>query len=309
MRSWQARRAPRRAALEIALNAPTELTALEIERRRLSLEERRYARESRFLYRYMRIIVALILGASALGVAAVWMIENARQRAADERAQERRSSLAQGDINQANDRLLRIECAKMIFGVKDTLTSADPRPHTVFAEALKAACPPDLADRAFRSLAAGTTKEVRTVYENAQISVGSLVAPLTVPAKSFAHGVNVEVGGGLAIYGHDVLHNAPPYNTQANLAEYQISLPWTGRYEVSVEYASEEARPASVFLNGTRLAEKAMGTPTGGWGEDAQRWFVIATVEASSGPSTLLVKSAGPFPHIRRFLFRPISTR
>ncbi len=291
------------------MNAPTELTPLEIDRRRLALEERRYARESRFINRYMRLIVALIIGASAIAVAGIWMLENARQRAADVRSEEHRSSLAQSEIQHANDRLLRIECAKMIFGVKDTLNSADTRPHTVFAEALKAACPPDLADRAFRSLAAGTTKEVRTVYENAQISVGSLVAPVMVPAKSYAHGVNVEVGGGLAIYGHDVLHNAPPYNTQPNLAEYQITLPWTGRYELSVEYASEESRPASVFLNGSRLVEKAMGAPTGGWGEDAQRWSVVATVEASSGPGTLLVKSSGPFPHIRRFLFRPISTR
>lgn len=116
---------------------------------------------------------------------------------------------------------------------------------------------------------------------------------------------NTEVGGGLAgVYGSDVLHNRPPYDTnRENAARFDFSSPMSGQFDLYIEYAAGQPRPIEVSLNSDEF-QSALEQPTGGW--DAQQWTKLWTVTLNEGPNNIRLRRNNVFPHVRKIAFLPI---
>ncbi|TPQ39907.1 peptidase [Bradyrhizobium guangdongense] len=117
---------------------------------------------------------------------------------------------------------------------------------------------------------------------------------------------NIEIGGGLASqYGANVLHNAPPYGTRPNAAEWVFSAPAAGRYRLDIEFAAMEARPVKIIINGRIVRTDALNETTGGWSEANQTFRAQGSYDLRGGDNRIRLERANVFPHIRALRFVP----
>jgi hypothetical protein len=89
----------------------------------------------------------------------------------------------------------------------------------------------------------------------------------------------------------------PPY-----AAEYFIDLPADGTYDLSIRYASPDARPVRLFLNGQELGS-ACGLPTGGSSGRYQRWLSAGLFHVKQGRVRVGLASPVAFPYISMLRF------
>jgi len=93
--------------------------------------------------------------------------------------------------------------------------------------------------------------------------------------------------------GDQILHNE---------AEYLITVPAAGKYQLSVEYAQAKAegnpRLVKVTLNGSVLKDAFNGF-TADWCPERSRWDSLGDVDLHAGRNTLLLSREGPFPHLK----------
>ncbi len=93
--------------------------------------------------------------------------------------------------------------------------------------------------------------------------------------------------------------------TQTPLAQwvkYKLEIPEAGRYRLEALYASEDASPLLVQVNGKTVTDAALAEPTGGWDLTYQRWREAATFDLRGGLNFVrLWAKAGNFPRIDRF--------
>ena len=90
-------------------------------------------------------------------------------------------------------------------------------------------------------------------------------------------------------------------------AEYRFQVPAAGTYELAARYASGEARPVRLLLNGAELFPRALGAPTGGFFPVHQRWERLSQLSLSSGEQLLrLEQTESALPHVDRFALLPI---
>ncbi len=129
--------------------------------------------------------------------------------------------------------------------------------------------------------------------------------PVFIPASNFVRGFNVAVGQ-CGPYGVNVLLNGAPCNGRPNAAEYEFFVVSGGLYRMSAEYASAEARPLKIILNGSVVMTDAMAQPTGCWTEDCQRSIPQGNVTLATGPNTLRLERPNVFPHLRSITFEPL---
>ncbi len=123
-----------------------------------------------------------------------------------------------------------------------------------------------------------------------------------IPATSFLNGQNVALASGAAlVHGADTLLNAPPYGPVANAAEWNISVPTTGNYELFSEYAAGESRPVVISFDGTVAFASALAATTGGWNPVNRKTLSQGFVQLAAGSYTMRVASNSVFPHIRSF--------
>jgi hypothetical protein len=87
-------------------------------------------------------------------------------------------------------------------------------------------------------------------------------------------------------------------------AEYHVNLK-PGKYELWVRYASGEARPLTIRINGSMLRDDAASEPTSGWDPKDQMWQMVGTTDMS-GSNTLRLESGSPFPHVDKIGFVPV---
>lgn len=118
-------------------------------------------------------------------------------------------------------------------------------------------------------------------------------------ARDFNRQENVEAGN--LPFGHDVIHNAQAggYPDRPNLVEYDIALSANANYDLHVEYAALIPRPCSLYWDGKLIASAHLGSSTGGWEEQFQRWEKQGVVSGGPGVHQLRIESGGVFPHIR----------
>lgn len=88
-------------------------------------------------------------------------------------------------------------------------------------------------------------------------------------------------------------------------AEFEVSLPRAGTYEVRARYATEQGRPVKLLVNGKEVVRDLGRLPTGGYGQEQQKWTSWGEHELPGGKVTVRLESDGPFPHIHQIAFVP----
>jgi formylglycine-generating enzyme required for sulfatase activity len=81
------------------------------------------------------------------------------------------------------------------------------------------------------------------------------------------------------------------------LVEYDLEFPGSGDYRLSLRYAAADARPVSLLLDGTRVAEVCRES-TGSWNTSGARWERSLDFYIGAGKHTLRLQRAGSFPHL-----------
>ncbi len=129
---------------------------------------------------------------------------------------------------------------------------------------------------------------------------------LNVPATQFTRGQNVAIDA--CTPGPGILTNARPCNETLNAAEFDITAPTDGLYQLEIEYAAGVARPIRVLVNGAVVAERALNDATGGWDNANLTWGKVASVALKAGVNVVRLEGTrtpaqrtdkGLFPHIR----------
>ncbi|HTE17025.1 MAG TPA: DUF1549 domain-containing protein, partial [Armatimonadota bacterium] len=124
---------------------------------------------------------------------------------------------------------------------------------------------------------------------------------LLVEAEDFVHG-NVlkdreHYGAGIG-----VLVNAGP---MPNLAEYELSVPEAGPYQLDLRFASADARSLRIYINDLLVHSAGAASSTGGFFPDAQRWSAEGVFPLHAGKNRIRLEREGPFPHIDKLLLTP----
>jgi cytochrome c553 len=118
-------------------------------------------------------------------------------------------------------------------------------------------------------------------------------------AEDFTSGnVNKDLNGFGVGIGVLVNHGEYP-----NRAEYDISVPTDGPYQLDLRYASGDSRPIRVYANGDLVLSNAAGEVTGGFYPKDQKWFAEGTLLLHAGVNHLKFERDSYFPHIDKFLF------
>jgi hypothetical protein len=90
-------------------------------------------------------------------------------------------------------------------------------------------------------------------------------------------------------------------------AEYRIRVPIGASYDVYIRYASEVGRPLVLSVNGKTITDKACAEPTGGYEPKDQLWQKVGTVQFAAGENSVRLERTGPFPHVDKLAFAPVS--
>ncbi len=127
------------------------------------------------------------------------------------------------------------------------------------------------------------------------------VGAQVLEAEDFAAGnVSKDRGG----FGKDigVLVNAETY---PNVAEYDVSVPTAGPYQLDLRYASGDSRPIRVYVNGALVLSSAAGKITGGFYPQHQQWHAEGVLALNAGVNRLRLERDSYFPHLDRLLLLP----
>lgn len=85
-------------------------------------------------------------------------------------------------------------------------------------------------------------------------------------------------------------------------AEYDVTVPAAGLYQVETRYAAADARPTQLSLNGQVVKPEALGNVTGSWNPDTQRWHIEGAFEFKAGVNVIRLYRQPPLPHIDKLL-------
>ncbi len=100
-------------------------------------------------------------------------------------------------------------------------------------------------------------------------------------------------------YGKDigVIHSA-----NSTFAEWDITLPAAGDYQLELRYAAQDSRPVRLKVNDQTIAENALTGTTGSWNPDGQKWEAQGIFKFIEGKNVLRLESKGVIPHIDKLL-------
>ena len=87
-----------------------------------------------------------------------------------------------------------------------------------------------------------------------------------------------------------------------NRAEYDISVPTEGTYQLDLRYASGDSRPIRIYVNGILMLPNAASEVTGGFYPKNQKWFAEGILLLHAGINHIKFERDLYFPHIDKFL-------
>ena len=85
-------------------------------------------------------------------------------------------------------------------------------------------------------------------------------------------------------------------------AEYDVTVPAAGLYQIESRYAAAGSRPTQLFLNGQVIKTDALKEVTGSWNPDTQRWHIEGSYEFKAGVNVIRLYRQPPLPHIDKLL-------
>jgi hypothetical protein len=96
------------------------------------------------------------------------------------------------------------------------------------------------------------------------------------------------------------------YQAEHTRAEYSVSVPKDGEYELELRYAAQESRPVRVSVGGKVVLAKVASDTTGGWNPEHQAWKPAGKVRMQAGKNAVVVEAHGLLPHIDKLAILPV---
>jgi mono/diheme cytochrome c family protein len=96
------------------------------------------------------------------------------------------------------------------------------------------------------------------------------------------------------------------YKAENTRAEYTITVPKDGDYDLELRYAALESRPVRVSVDGKVVLPQAAKGTTGGWNPEHQAWKPEGRVRLQEGKNTLAIEAHGLLPHIDKLAVLPL---
>lgn len=90
-----------------------------------------------------------------------------------------------------------------------------------------------------------------------------------------------------------------------NFAEYDVTVPDSGLFQLEVRYAAASERPTKLLLNGQLVKPDIAREVTGGWHPEHQRWKVEGFFHLKAGLNVIRFEQPQAFPHIDKLLVAP----
>jgi len=120
---------------------------------------------------------------------------------------------------------------------------------------------------------------------------------ITIKAKDFIKG-NINATGEHD-FGNDIIIDG---GKKSGYAEYKIVVARSGAYGLYSRYACNVFRPVDIYLDNELVKKDGLGFLTGGWTSQYLMWNKEANINLEKGEHTLKIQSAGPIPHIEKFM-------
>ena len=133
------------------------------------------------------------------------------------------------------------------------------------------------------------------------IAVVQAAEPFTLRADWFDRG-NLLPGATYSDKYPCVIHHGNP---EPDRAEYDVTIPESGRFHVAILYAALESRPVSVSLDVEKIGDALCAATTGSWSTSTAEWETIGTFDLTAGAHTLLIERAECIPHLCAIRFEP----
>ncbi len=103
--------------------------------------------------------------------------------------------------------------------------------------------------------------------------------------------------------GVGVLHTVR--SQQPQYVEYEIDAMDGGEWDIRVRYASQEARPVDLLVDGRTVAEGLVGEATGSYSVEDLAW-TTARVDLPPGTTRIRFERTGAFPHFEKVSFASV---
>jgi hypothetical protein len=127
-----------------------------------------------------------------------------------------------------------------------------------------------------------------------------LLDAVTVEAETFQRGNVSRLADG---YGAGIGAVAGPGGP--NRLEYDITVPRAGTYHLLVRYAAEQSRPTRLAIGEHVINPAGLGSTTGSWFPDTQKWEYQGSFHVEETSFTLKLDRNGPISHLDRLLLLP----
>jgi mono/diheme cytochrome c family protein len=169
------------------------------------------------------------------------------------------------------------------------------------------------------------TEEIRTkVLADARANVGAyLLAAADAKGRSGVARMTGKVAGAIVVEAENYKKGTADkadtgygegigiilsYKAENNRAEYAITVPKTGDYDLELRYAALESRPVRVSVDGIVVLPHAAKGTTGGWNPEHQAWKPEGRIRLQEGKNTLAIEAHGLLPHIDKLAVLPLET-
>jgi len=130
---------------------------------------------------------------------------------------------------------------------------------------------------------------------------GGVRGAIVLEAEKYKSGTADKVDTGYG-EGIGVILSYDPTHTRA---EYSITVPRAGDYDLELRYAALESRPVRIAVDGKPILPQAAKETTGGWNPEHQAWKPEGRVRLVEGKNTLAIEAHGLLPHIDKLAILP----
>jgi len=127
------------------------------------------------------------------------------------------------------------------------------------------------------------------------------IKEVLIPAGDFENG---NLNRSLHNFGENIVIDggkSPAY------AQYDRYIPYEGKYELWIKYASQISRPCRIYINNNLVSRSAVSHTTGGWTIDEAKWFKECDLDMISDFYSVRLYSENIFPHIACIKFKLIT--
>jgi mono/diheme cytochrome c family protein len=138
----------------------------------------------------------------------------------------------------------------------------------------------------------------------ARMTSGNVPGAIVLEAEKYKKGTadksNTGYGEGIGI-----ILSYDPTHTRA---EYVVTVPKAGEFELELRYAALESRPVRVSVEGKVVVPDAARGTTGGWNPEHQSWKPEGRIRLHEGKNTLAIEAHGLLPHIDKLAVLPLES-